>query len=99
MPDDSGDSIEAVITIDGEFDISSTEWFEARVGAELRKQPGSLVVDAPGLTFLDSSGLRSLLRARAAANHAGVAFRVADPSPVLRRLVERTGLQAQLLHD
>lgn len=99
MSDTKGDSTETVITLDGEFDLSGTEWFEARVTAGLQKHAGagSLVVDARRLTFMDSSGLRSLLLARAAADDAGVAFRISHPSPPLRHLVERTGLQAHLL--
>jgi anti-anti-sigma factor len=98
MSDTPGDSTQTVITLDGEFDISGTEWFLARVAAGLRKQAGggTLVVDARGLTFMDSSGLRSLLRARAAADDAGVRFCV-SASSVVRRLVERTGLRAHLL--
>jgi anti-anti-sigma factor len=49
------------------------------------------------VTYVDSSGLRSLLLARAAADDAGVAFRIDDPSPELRRLIERTGLRPLLL--
>lgn len=98
MSDTSGDTTETVITLDGELDMSGTEWFLARVAAGLRKQAGagSLVVDARGLTFMDSSGLRSLLRARAAANDAGVRFRL-SPSSVVRHLIDRTGLRAHLL--
>jgi anti-anti-sigma factor len=43
------------------------------------------------LTFIDSSGLAALMRAREAADEAGAAFRVSEPSPALRRIVEITG--------
>jgi anti-sigma B factor antagonist len=97
MSKTTGDSTETVITIDGEFDITEMEPFRARVSAALKKLPRSLAINASGLTFLDSSGLRSLLLARAAADQAGVAFRISQPSAALRRLVERTGLQVLLL--
>jgi anti-anti-sigma factor len=88
---------ETFIVIDGELDAGGSEWFGACVGAVLEKRPGLMAIDARGVTFLDSSGLRSLLLARAAADDAGVAFRIDDPSPELRRFIERTGLRALLL--
>jgi anti-anti-sigma regulatory factor len=39
----------------------------------------------------DSSGLAALIRAREAAEEAGVVFDVREPSPVLRGIVEVTG--------
>jgi anti-sigma B factor antagonist len=91
------DSTETIITISGEFDASGTKWFGACIGAVLEKDPGTMTIDTRGLTFMDSSGLRSLLLARAAADEAGVAFHISEPSSVVRRLAERTGLQTLLL--
>jgi anti-sigma B factor antagonist len=111
MPDDTeqwpellhveatGDDTSPVIVVEGEFDASGTRWFEGCVAAALQKHPGSIAIDAGGLTFMDSSGLRSLLVAQAAAKDAGVAFRISQPSPALRHMVERTGLQGRLLDE
>jgi len=90
---------ETVMAIAGEFDVSSTESFGADVGAALDHHPGSITIDARGVTFIDSSGLRSLLLARGAAVAAGVPFRLSEPSPVLLNRVERTGLRHLLLDD
>ena len=90
---------ETVITLDGEFDISNTESFGAVVGAALGKHPAAIAIDARGLTYMDSSGLRALLVARASAGDDGVGFRIDNPPPELRRLVERTGLRALLLDN
>jgi anti-anti-sigma factor len=89
----------AVIAVDGELDVSETQWFTARVGEALEKDPASVAVDAGRLTYMDSSGPRSLLPARAAAIQAGVAFSISEASPVLRNLAERTGLRRLLLDD
>jgi hypothetical protein len=40
-----------------------------------------------------------LLLARAAAEQAGIAFHISQPSPAVRRMVERTGIHALLLDD
>jgi anti-sigma B factor antagonist len=90
---------ETVITLDGELDTSSTEWFGAFLGAVLEKHPSRIVIDAGRLTYMDSSGLRSFLLARASALEAGTAFRIDNPPPQLRRLVERMGLRPLLLDD
>ncbi|GAA4883291.1 STAS domain-containing protein [Kitasatospora terrestris] len=52
--------------------------------------PGTLVVDCSDLTFCSSSGLNELLRARRAANAAGIAFRLAAPSGQVTRLLRVT---------
>jgi anti-sigma B factor antagonist len=90
---------EAVVAVDGELDASETQRFTARVGEALERDPASLAIDAGRLTYIDSSGLRSLLLARAAAIQAGVAFYISEASPVLRHLAERTGLRGLLLND
>jgi anti-anti-sigma factor len=55
------------------------------------------MIDASGLAFVDSGGLAELLSVRhAVATEAGLAFRILDPSPALRRVVEMTGFQRLL---
>lgn len=94
-----GAATETAIIVDGELDMSGATGFLAHVREAIDTRPGSIAVDARGLTFMDSSGLRSFLLARAAAVEAGVAFRISDPSPALRNLVQRTGLQGLLLDE
>ena len=88
----------ASIVVIGEFDITGTARFWASVSEALATQPQSMIVEARGLTFIDSSGLQALLRARDAAAAAGVAFGVKEPSPGLRRIAEICGVQ-DLLSD
>jgi anti-anti-sigma factor len=95
----TSDDNDPVIVVEGEFDASGTDWFGACLAAALQRHPTSLAVDAGGLSFMDSSGLRSMLIARAAAEDAGVRFRITQASPVVRRLFERTGLTKRLLDE
>jgi anti-anti-sigma factor len=90
---------ETVITLDGELDISSSERFGAFFGTVLEKHPTAIAIDTRGLRFMDSSGLRSLLLARASARDTGVEFRIDNPPPELRHVVERTGLVGLLLDE
>jgi anti-sigma B factor antagonist len=86
------------IILEGEFDLTGTDRFWAFFSDALAASPRSITLHAPGLTFIDSSGLKALLHARAAATDAGVAFRVSEPSPELRRIAEITGIE-DLLED
>jgi ABC-type transporter Mla MlaB component len=53
--------------------------------------PDGVVLDATGLEFLDSSGLRVLLRGAKLAEDEGTAFRVVAPDPVVQRVLELSG--------
>jgi anti-sigma B factor antagonist len=90
------DDTEATIVLDGEFDMSGVARFWGHVSAVLAPHPLSIAVDALGLTFIDSSGLMALVRARDAATEAGVAFHVSRASPALRRIAKLSGLEELL---
>jgi anti-sigma B factor antagonist len=90
---------EVTITLEGEFDLGGTELFWAYASEALDSQPRAIVVDATGLTFIDSAGLMAVWRARDAAHAAGVAFRVGNPTPPVRRVVELLGLEDLLSGD
>jgi anti-sigma B factor antagonist len=86
------------LSLTGEFDMAGTERFWAFVNEALAADPKAVTIDAGGLEFIDSSGLQALLHARDAANEAGVAFRVSDPSPAVRRILALFGVE-DLLTD
>jgi anti-sigma B factor antagonist len=90
---------EAIITVAGELDERTAERFVARILEVLDTKPRSVTVDAHEVTFTDSSGLSALLRAHGLAFVDQVAFRIRDPSPRLRRLVEVSGTRDLLLPD
>ena len=91
------DGTEAAIILVGEFDMTGAERFWGTVIEVLGARPRSVAVEARGLTFIDSSGLMALVRARDAAAEAGATFRVRELSPALRRIVELCGLDGLLL--
>ncbi|MFG2972319.1 STAS domain-containing protein [Streptomyces sp. NPDC048331] len=71
------------------MEVRFLSWFF--VSGAVRAALGAVVVDCSGLAFCDCSGFDELLRARRAAEAAGVAFRLAAPSPQVARLLELTG--------
>jgi anti-anti-sigma factor len=92
------DTTEATVILDGEFDAAGLARFWRYLSAVLAPHPLSVAVDGRGITFIDSSGLLALLRARDAAAEAHVAFRVIKPSPPVRHLAEYAGVE-NLLTD
>lgn len=74
----------------GELDVLSS----TALRTTLSRLSGQVVVlDLGGITFIDGSGLRTLLDAR----DANKDLRVENPSPRLIRLLEITGLSDALL--
>jgi anti-anti-sigma factor len=82
----------ATVTLAGEFDMAGSERFWAFISEALAASPRSVIVDASGLEFIDSSGLMAIVRARDVAAEAGVGFHVSRASLALRRVAEICGL-------
>jgi anti-sigma B factor antagonist len=90
---------EAIVAVEGELDHGSAERFVACILEALDTKPRSVTVDAHAVTFTDSTGLSALLRAHGLAFVDRVDFRIRDPSPRLRELVEVSGTKDLLLPD
>jgi anti-anti-sigma factor len=85
--DQAGES--AVVTVHGEIDLeSSGELTAVLAGLE---SSGTVDVDLAGVSYIDSTGLRSLLAARDAAAAEGGTLRVSATSSIVARLIEITG--------
>jgi anti-sigma B factor antagonist len=95
----SDERAEAIVRVEGDLDHSTAERFVACILEALDTKPRSVTVDAHAVTFTDSTGLSALLRAHGLAFVDRVDFRISDPSPWLRRLVEQTGTRDLLLPD
>lgn len=83
---------ETVLTIGGELDMASAPVLGAAVldACSAGSRPGSVVVDAFGVTFVDAAGLRALL----GEYEPGVVsrVRVRNASPPLVRLLGMVGM-------
>jgi anti-anti-sigma factor len=82
----------AIVTVSGELDISNAGSLEATVVSITAKRPAQLIFDLSGLRFMDSAGIAVLLGAAARVD----AVHLRDPSPIVRRVVEVTGLSGVL---
>ena len=94
-------SVEAgrgVLTVVGEVDLSVSERLDAAIDAALEAcaTDAELVLDLGGVEFLDSAGLRSLLRGAKAAAAVDVRFAVL-PSPAVTRVLEMACVAPEVL--
>jgi anti-anti-sigma factor len=73
------------LQLKGELDLSGEEALSAAIDAA--RSAGQLRLDLSELTFMDSSGLRVILRAVLASNGSGPVV-LERPSPTVRRLLD-----------
>ncbi|MFN0027984.1 MAG: STAS domain-containing protein [Acidimicrobiales bacterium] len=83
---------EVIVSLNGEMDTHSARMVTDRLNEVVGTRAPSIVVDATGLQFLDSSGISELLRLRQRAVDGGGEFRVRAASTSVRRVLEITGL-------
>ena len=85
----------AVITPAGELDMATVpELDQALQNAERRYDV--VVLDLARLTFIDSSGIRTIFRTAQRAREGLFAFTIKPGSPTIMRTLEVLGLTAQL---
>jgi anti-anti-sigma factor len=83
----------ARVAVVGEVDLATAHLLRDRLLDVLREQAPAVVdVDLAGVTFLDCTALSALVAARNAAVHAECQVRVSRPQPIVRRVLEVTGL-------
>jgi anti-sigma B factor antagonist len=80
-----------VVRLAGEVDVAASGAVRSRVDAA---SDGGLVVELSDVTFVDSSGLRELLRAGMECERRGGRLVLAGVPPVLERLLGLTGTAA-----
>jgi anti-anti-sigma factor len=75
----------------GELDLATTPQLEARI-EQLRREGGAVILDLRNLLFIDSTGLRALLRARELCAERQCDFFLIPGPPGVQRLFELTGV-------
>jgi anti-anti-sigma factor len=91
------DGDRVAIALVGELDYHGAERMAVELGALIAAPATRVEMDATGLTFVDSSGLRAIMLARAKAHDIGATFRISTASLVVERVIEIAGLAGVLL--
>ena len=80
------------LALAGELDIADVPRLEQELDAAVADSAGAFLIDLTELDFLDSSGIRLLLRARALLGRADRAFALICPHGPVLRAIELTGV-------
>lgn len=81
-----------VVRLVGELDISSVESVRPVVDSAVAGSPEHLIFDLTRLKFMDSTGIALMLFAASAVKK----VEVRNPTPIIRQVIERTGLAETL---
>ena len=84
-----------VVRVAGEIDVSNSDELDAAVAEAVNPGPAELVLDLVEVSFIDSTGIRSLLQAADRCAERSIALRV-RPSTAVQRLAELTGITDRL---
>jgi anti-sigma B factor antagonist len=84
-----------VLVVEGELDISSSQDFEAAL-KPLEEGASTVVIDLRGLDFMDSTGLRAILRSDSRLRSTGKRLALVPGSGPVRRVFRLTGLDSRL---
>jgi anti-sigma B factor antagonist len=84
---------DGVIVVQGDIDMAGGPVLDAAIVRQESEQP--VVIDIAGVSFIDSSGLRSLLDAGRRAKTRGTEVVLRNMGPEVARLLEITGTADQ----
>lgn len=82
----------ASLRVAGEVDLSTVAIFDEAISASVENAHDPLRIDLSGVTFMDSSGLNALIRARNTLEERGVKLVISGVSDQVRHLLEISGL-------
>jgi anti-sigma B factor antagonist len=86
----------ARVALFGELDIAVAGELDRTLEEMEREGPDHLILDLRGLTFLDSTGLRSIIAADARGREQGRRVTLIRGPAVVQRVFEITGLEGRL---
>jgi anti-anti-sigma factor len=86
----------AVLTLAGELDMASAERLQQAIDDASPRAETSIVLNLDGLQFIDSTGLRVMLRALERCRARGQEFAITPGSPQVQRLLSITGVATHL---
>ena len=87
-----------VVTVAGDVDLAAADSLWEVLDEHVRPG-GELVVDCSRVAFLDSMGLRALIRARHKADEVGARLALTSPSDAVLRVLELAGVAGMFAVD
>ncbi len=82
------------IFLDGDVDHHNARIIRGKIDTKVFLQrPDELILDLSRVTFMDSSGLGLILGRYAKAVEMGISFKVANPTPQIKRILDLAGTE------
>ena len=82
------------VMIEGDVDHHNSRQIRSRIDTKIFVQrPDELILDLSKVSFMDSSGLGLILGRYTKATELGIAFKVANPTPQIRRILDLAGTE------
>jgi anti-sigma B factor antagonist len=92
----AGAADETVLRLSGELELHNARVLDEAVASAQARGTRRVVLDLAELSFMDSTGLRHLLRARRELGESGQAMHVVNATAAVRELLALTGLTSLL---
>lgn len=90
------EDVATVVAASGEIDVFTAPQLDVALTAAVAGGNGRVVVDLRQVSFLDSTGLGTLVKCLKAATGAGGWLRLVVGSPKIRKIFDITGLDAAM---
>jgi anti-sigma B factor antagonist len=84
------------LSISGELDVASAPMLEDTLAEACSAGAKELVLDLGGVEFMDSMGLKAILRGKALCEAHGAAYRLTPAQRPVQRVFEATGVRRRL---
>ena len=84
------------IVVEGEIDLATVEELQAAIDSGFEAEAEQLVVDLNGATFMDSTGLKTLVMANRRFSEAGRSFAIAVSGGPVSRLIDLSGVDSAI---
>lgn len=85
-----------ILELDGELDMASSDVLQASLARANGGEASTVVLDLRAVSFLDSTGLKAIFKARKAVGERGQQFAVTPGSAQVQRLLSLTRLDEHL---
>jgi anti-anti-sigma factor len=86
----------AVVHLRGEFDLAGAARLRELLDEVLRTSPVGIIIDLSRVSYCDSACLAEFVAARRNAVHVGARLCLVGPCPLIRRILDLTGLAVVL---
>ncbi len=84
-----------VLAVSGEIDLAAASRLAEALTSLIEDSSGNALVELSGVGFIDSSGVRELLKAKRAAQVAGGELSLLNPSSACRHVLEISGVLSE----